>query len=73
MYLGSEHLAAIVSGDLALYLNILEAVKDRPDRIIRPHVAPERIEVEMGRDFDVLHDSEAHLQLIVDLSGPTRA
>ena len=47
--LGPEDSAAVVSGGLVLYLNILKAVNDRPDEIIRLNVAPGRIKVELGQ------------------------
>ena len=70
--LESKNSAAVVSGGLVFYLNILQAVSDRPDEIIRLHVVPGRIEVESGRTFDVLEDSDANPNLWGDVSGPTR-
>lgn len=67
-----ENTAAVVSGGLVFYLNILTAVSDHPDEIIGLHVVPGRIEVESGRTFDTLLDSDAHLQISGDISGPTR-
>ena len=70
--LGPEDSTAVVSGGLVFYLNILTAVSDRPDEMICLHVTPGRIEVESGRTFDILLDSDTPLQLLGDLSGPIR-
>ena len=70
--LGPEDSTAVVSGGLVFYLNILTAISDRPDEIMCLHVAPGRIEVESGRTFDILLDSDTPMQLSGDSSGPTR-
>ena len=67
-----EDSTAVVSGGIVFYLNILTAVSDRQDEIIRLHVAPGRIETESWRTFDILLDSDTPLQLFGGLSGPTR-
>ena len=67
-----ENSAAVVSGGLIFYLDILKAVSDRPEEVIRLNITPGRIEVESGRTFHVLRDSESPIQLCGDLSGPVK-